>query len=48
MDRLSLIVNKPRGFIKSKAYFGPDRRRKNDANYGGAERRVAHEQKAKA
>jgi two-component system chemotaxis response regulator CheY len=48
MDRLSLIVSRPRGFIKSKAYFGPDRRRKHDTTYGGAERRVSNEQKVKS
>ncbi|WP_238164784.1 response regulator [Candidatus Phycosocius bacilliformis] len=39
MERLTLIVNKPRSFVKSKNYFGPDRRRRPDPNYGGAERR---------
>jgi two-component system chemotaxis response regulator CheY len=39
MERLTLIVNKPRNFVKSKLYFGPDRRRRPDPNYGGSERR---------
>ncbi|MEY3235033.1 response regulator [Aquidulcibacter sp.] len=39
MERLTLIVNKPRNFVKSKLYFGPDRRRRRDPNYGGSERR---------
>jgi DNA-binding response OmpR family regulator len=39
MERLTLIVNKPRNFVKSKNYFGPDRRRRPDPNYGGSERR---------
>lgn len=39
MERLTLIVNKPRNFVKSKAYFGPDRRRRPDPNYSGGERR---------
>lgn len=39
IERLTLIVNKPRNFVKSKHYFGPDRRRRPDPNYGGSERR---------
>lgn len=33
------IVDKPRPFIKTSTYFGPDRRRKMDRNYQGPERR---------
>jgi DNA-binding response OmpR family regulator len=39
MERLSLIVNRPRNFVKSKHYFGPDRRRRPDPNFSGEERR---------
>lgn len=39
MERLSLIVNRPRNFVKSKQYFGPDRRRRADPNFSGEERR---------
>src|SRR5208337_975117 len=35
---LNTIIN-PRPFIKSKSYFGPDRRRSNNVNYTGPERR---------
>jgi two-component system chemotaxis response regulator CheY len=35
---LNIVVN-PRPFIKSKSYFGPDRRRNVMANYTGPERR---------
>jgi CheY-like chemotaxis protein len=35
---LSVVVN-PRPFIKTKTYFGPDRRRNTGANYVGPERR---------
>jgi len=35
---LNIVVN-PRPFIKSKSYFGPDRRRSVAANYKGPERR---------
>lgn len=31
----------PRSFIRSPGYFGPDRRRKDDTNYKGPERRKA-------
>jgi two-component system chemotaxis response regulator CheY len=35
---LNIVVN-PRPFIKTKTYFGPDRRRNVSANYAGPERR---------
>ena len=37
--RLSYVINKPRDFIDSDGYFGPDRRRKNDKDYIGPKRR---------
>ena len=37
--KIVAIVDHPRPFIKTKAYFGPDRRRKQDHNYMGPERR---------
>ena len=46
MERLSLIVNRPRNFVKSKQYFGPDRRRRADPNFSGAERRKDLQAKA--
>lgn len=33
------VINKPRAFVRSPTYFGPDRRRKRNPNYSGAERR---------
>jgi hypothetical protein len=33
------VVASPRPFIKTKTDFGPDRRRMNNANYSGPERR---------
>jgi two-component system chemotaxis response regulator CheY len=33
------VVANPRPFIKTKTYFGPDRRRNNAAAYSGTERR---------
>ena len=38
--KVANIVNHPRPFIKTQAYFGPDRRRRQDPKYVGAERRV--------
>lgn len=39
MDRLALIVNAPRPFVKSPTYFGPDRRRRTIPDYAGPFRR---------
>lgn len=39
-SRLQSVVNKPRAFINSPTYFGPDRRRKHDPHYRGPERRA--------
>jgi CheY-like chemotaxis protein len=38
--RLVSIIAFPRPFIDAETYFGPDRRRRRDAAYGGPERRV--------
>lgn len=37
--RVAEIINHPRPFITCGKYFGPDRRRKDDPNYEGPERR---------
>lgn len=37
--RVAHVINKPRDFIESKNYFGPDRRRRKDDDYQGTERR---------
>ena len=39
--RIIEVVEYPRPFVKAGGYFGPDRRRRPDENYRGAERRVA-------
>ena len=39
--RILNVVVKPRPFVKTKTYFGPDRRRNINPNYGGLERRKA-------
>src|SRR5215470_17176191 len=38
-DRILNVVANPRAFIKTKSYFGPDRRRNANPNYAGPERR---------
>src|SRR6187431_3146833 len=38
-QRIINVVANPRPFIKTKTYFGPDRRRNTTANYIGPERR---------
>jgi hypothetical protein len=38
-ERILNVVANPRPFIKSKTYFGPDRRRGVNPNYVGPERR---------
>lgn len=38
-QRIINVVANPRAFIKTKNYFGPDRRRFNNPNYTGPERR---------
>jgi two-component system chemotaxis response regulator CheY len=38
-QRILNVVANPRPFIKTKSYFGPDRRRNVTSNYVGPERR---------
>lgn len=42
-QRIHSILEKPRQFIRTPSYFGPDRRRKNDPEYSGKERRKQHD-----
>src|SRR3984885_13406106 len=37
-ERILNVIAKPRPFVKTKTYFGPDRRRHVNPNYGGLER----------
>jgi hypothetical protein len=37
--RISWIIEAPRNFIRTDAYFGPGRRRRHDLNYDGPKRR---------
>lgn len=39
--RIAYVINKPRDFIKTEGYFGPDRRRKQIENYKGPKRRAS-------
>ena len=38
-DKLHSIIHRPRPFVRSMDYFGPDRRRRDDPEYDGPERR---------
>jgi two-component system, chemotaxis family, chemotaxis protein CheY len=40
IERLHQAVEHPRQFVRSDDYFGPDRRRRNDANFKGPFRRA--------
>ena len=37
--RIAYVINKPRDFVDSARYFGPDRRRRDDSHYKGPPRR---------
>lgn len=39
LDRIDMVIFKPRPFIRSSDYFGPCRRRRQDPHYGGPFRR---------
>jgi len=39
LERIAQVVDNPRPFIRTSAYFGPDRRRRADPNYAGPRRR---------
>ena len=38
-SRIAEIVERPRAFVRTEGYFGPDRRRRQDDNYAGPSRR---------
>ncbi len=38
-ERIKNIIERPRPFVRTETYFGPDRRRRQDPNYSGPERR---------
>ena len=39
LDRVHTMIGRPRPFVQSADYFGPDRRRRTDPDYKGVERR---------
>ncbi len=40
-QRIRATIERPRLFVEAATYFGPDRRRRQDPNYKGEDRRVA-------
>jgi two-component system chemotaxis response regulator CheY len=48
LDRLQLIIDHPRPFVRTDDFFGPDRRRRNDPAYDGPLRRKADGPRPKA
>jgi len=43
MDRLKLVIDRPRPFVRTKSFFGPDRRRKDSSFYRGPKKREEDE-----
>ncbi len=43
LERLVEVIEHPRPFVRTKSYFGPDRRRKMDKKYNGPMRRKTDE-----
>lgn len=41
LERLQAVIYRPRPFVRSASYFGPDRRRRDDPAYQGPWRRAA-------
>ena len=42
-DHIASVIQNARPFVRTKTYFGPDRRRQLDPNYKGPERRGAQQ-----
>ena len=40
LDRIMAVIYRPRPFVRTKTYFGPDRRRRAAPNFAGPYRRV--------
>lgn len=45
MKRIVWVIDRARPFVRSQTYFGPDRRRHDDPNYRGPERRAERQSK---
>ena len=43
LDRIMAVVYRPRPFVRTKTYFGPDRRRRADPDFAGPYRRISDE-----
>lgn len=39
LERITLVIDHPRAFVRTQDFFGPDRRRRNDPDYEGPRRR---------
>lgn len=39
--KIAAVIDRPRPFVRTKSFFGPDRRRREDPGYNGGERREA-------
>jgi CheY-like chemotaxis protein len=48
LQRLQAVIYRPRPFVRSTSYFGPDRRRRDDPTYEGVWRRAADDGKPPA
>lgn len=47
-QRIKSVIDRPRQYVESKDYFGPDRRRHRDPNYAGLERRAGAQPEGEA
>jgi two-component system, chemotaxis family, chemotaxis protein CheY len=47
-DRLNAVIFKPRPFVKTEGYFGPDRRRTDARGFKGPYRRATDAERAQA
>ena len=41
LDRIMAVIYRPRPFVRTQSYFGPDRRRRADPNFTGPFRRIS-------
>ncbi len=41
LQRIGLVIDRPRAFLRTEDYFGPDRRRRRDPAYAGPYRRAS-------
>ena len=44
IERVKSVIERPRPFVKTGAYFGPDRRRRQDPNFNGPWRRASDQE----